>query len=116
MGFYWKDKKDQLFARRGNLPSEVPIPTTGPQWTTFEMPLREPAPIPPAFDFVRFLASSITFMVQLREISVFLDDWRLARLVKDPGAPISLTIPKGLKPTSPLNIMHIKSIRSNRKF
>ena len=30
MGFYWKDKKDQLFARRGTLPESS-------SWTSFEM-------------------------------------------------------------------------------
>ncbi|KAF8549064.1 ATPase domain of HSP90 chaperone/DNA topoisomerase II/histidine kinase, partial [Imleria badia] len=62
MQFHWRDNKDQLYVRRGNLPSrEIPN-----QWTTFEMPLREAGPIPPALDFLRFLASSITFMVNLR--------------------------------------------------
>ena len=79
------------------------------------MPLREAAPIPPSFEFIRFLASSITFMAQLGEISVFLDDWRLARLVKDPGSPNKLAIPKGLKSSSPANVMHVKAIQSHRE-
>ncbi|KAI0646791.1 hypothetical protein C8Q79DRAFT_956470 [Trametes meyenii] len=107
MGFYWKDKKDQLFARRGRLP-ESPDNT----WTTFEMGLREPAPIPPPFDFTRFLASSITFMRHLLDVSVFLNDKRLSRLTKAPGAPKALSIPKGLKPSSPLNTMQVNGIQS----
>ena len=52
-------------------------------WTTFQMTLREPGPIPPALDLTRFLASSITFMTHLSEVSVYFDDKRLVRLSKD---------------------------------
>lgn len=79
------------------------------------MPLREAAPIPEAFDFTRFLASSITFMVHLREVSVFLDDHRLAKLSKDSGMPQGLGTPKGLKASSPFGMMHVKTIHSTRK-
>ncbi|KAI0637255.1 hypothetical protein C8Q77DRAFT_1216014 [Trametes polyzona] len=106
MGFYWKDKKDQLFARRGKLPDSAESP-----WTSFEMGLREPAPIPPPFDFTRFLASSITFMRHLLDVSVFLDDKRLSRLTKAPGAPKVASIPKGLKPSSPLNTMQVNGLQ-----
>ncbi|TFK45667.1 hypothetical protein OE88DRAFT_1668942 [Heliocybe sulcata] len=104
MGFYWKG--DQLLARRGNT-SKEPDP-----WTSFLMVLREPSPLPPAFDFTRFLASSITFMAHLREVSLFLDDKRLARLVKTPGHPKALGIPRGLKSTSPGGGMVVKGIQA----
>ncbi|KAJ6495551.1 hypothetical protein C8R47DRAFT_1213045 [Mycena vitilis] len=78
MGFYWKDNKDQLFARRGPLPPTAPQTSTD-NWTSFEMPLRQPVPMPVAFDFTRFLASSITFMANLSEVSVYFDDKRLNR-------------------------------------
>lgn len=107
MGFYWKDKKDQLFARRGTLPEPS-------QWTIFEMGLREPAPMPFAFDLTRFLASSITFMVHLREISIYFDGRMLSRLVKDPGTASNVPIPRGLKTASPFGTMHVKSISSTR--
>ncbi|KZT22896.1 hypothetical protein NEOLEDRAFT_1137233 [Neolentinus lepideus HHB14362 ss-1] len=103
MGFYWKG--DQLLARRGNT-SKEPDP-----WTSFLMVLREPSPLPPAFDFTRFLASSITFMAHLREVSVFLDDKCLARLLKTPGHPKALSIPRGLKNTSPGGGMAVKGIQ-----
>ena len=109
MGFYWKDKKDQLFARRGQLPETS-------SWTTFQMDLREPTPMPVAFDFIRFLSSSITFMVHLREVSVFLDEHKLAVLSKDPGNALKITIPRGLKTTSPSRTMIISSITSTRKL
>lgn len=80
------------------------------------MGLREPTPIPPPFDFTRFLASSITFMRHLLDVSVFLDDKRLSRLTKAPGAPQAVGIPKGLKPSSPLNTMQVNGIQTTRTY
>ncbi|KAK0455114.1 hypothetical protein EV421DRAFT_1887456 [Armillaria borealis] len=108
MGFYWKDKKDQLFARRGTLPNAE---QTSP-WTSFDMVLREDATIPPASDFARFLASSITFMNYLSEVSVYMDDKRLVHLTKSSGADERLVIPRGLQTSSRKSIMHIKSLKS----
>jgi len=101
----------ELFARRGNLPDKTDDP-----WTTFEMDLREPTPIPAAFDFTRFLVSSITFMVHLREVSVYFDDKRLVHLTKDTGNPKQLTIPRSLRPTSTMGFMNVKGLRSTRKL
>ncbi|KAH7882874.1 hypothetical protein F5I97DRAFT_1930497 [Phlebopus sp. FC_14] len=109
MQFYWKDNKDQLHVRRGDLPSKGNVDP----WTSFEMTLREPGPIPPAFDFMRFLASSITFMIYLKEVGVFFDDYRIGHLKKSPGPSKSMDLPKGLKRSSNLNIMNIKGIQSH---
>ncbi|KAF8070283.1 hypothetical protein FPV67DRAFT_1486835 [Lyophyllum atratum] len=108
MGFYWKDKKDQLFARRGQLPGSEENPSP---WTTFEMVLREPVPIPIAFDFTRFLASSITFMTYLSEVSLFFNDKCLAHLKKTPGVPKTLALPPGLRSSSSSGIMTIKDLK-----
>ncbi|KAK7445396.1 hypothetical protein VKT23_014813 [Stygiomarasmius scandens] len=109
MGFYWKDKKDQLFARRGNLPDSNGPPS---EWTSFEMSLREPSPIPVAFDFTRFLASSITFMSYLSEVSVYFDDKRLVRLSKTSGLPKQLGMPQGIQTWSKMKIMNVTTLRS----
>ena len=101
----------ELFARRGNLPNQ-----TDDLWTTFEMDLREPAPIPAVFDFTRFLVSSITFMAHLREVSVYFDDKRLVHLTKDTDISNQLIIPQGLNPTSPMGFMKIKGLKSIRKW
>ena len=84
------------------------------EWTSFEMELREAAPIPGAFDFTRFVASSITFMTHLSEVSIYFDDKRLAKLTKAPGVPRALEIPKGLKRSSGMNIMNATGIKSTR--
>ncbi|KAJ6497900.1 hypothetical protein C8R45DRAFT_984590 [Mycena sanguinolenta] len=110
MGFYWKDNKDQLFARRGILPTTAG--NTSNVWTSFEMPLRQPVPAPVAFDFIRFLASSITFMQYLSEVSVYFDDKRLVRLKKESGVPKPLDIPKGLRQRSHLGTMTVTGVNS----
>ncbi|KIP09762.1 hypothetical protein PHLGIDRAFT_102310 [Phlebiopsis gigantea 11061_1 CR5-6] len=105
MGFYWKGGKDQLFARRGKLPE-----AERSEWTAFTMPLREPVPLLTPFDFIRFLASSITFMARLSEVSVFFDGKRLANLKKDRGIPRPLALRKGLKPATAKGTMKVASV------
>lgn len=78
------------------------------------MTLREAAPIPGAFDFTRFVASSITFMTYLSEVSIYFDDKRLSKLTKASGVPRMLDIPKGLKRSSGSNIMHTTGIKLTR--
>jgi len=111
MGFYWKDKKDQLFARRGDLPAAEENDTYR-QWTTFQMALREAAPMPTAFDFIRFLTSSITFMAHLQNVTVWFDGHQIAKLVKDIGVPKDLPIPTGLKRTSDLSMMTMIGVKT----
>lgn len=79
------------------------------------MALREPAPIPIAFDFTRFLASSLTFMRHLSEVSVYFDDKRLVKLNKASGLPRDMGVPKGLSNRSPSGIMSVDGIQTTRK-
>ncbi|KAI0279555.1 hypothetical protein BGY98DRAFT_1096042 [Russula aff. rugulosa BPL654] len=110
MNFYWKDRKNQLYARRGTIPASVDNMVD--PWTIFQMKLREPGPIPPALDLTRFLVSSITFMKHLSEVSVYFDDKRLVRLSKVCGASKEVPMLKGLKCTSPQGMMNVKSIET----
>lgn len=103
----------QLFARRGTIPPEQASEPS--KWTTFAMPLREPGPAPTPFDFIRFLASSITFMAHLSEISVFFDGKRLARLCKDRGVPRSIELRPGLKRETPKSLMRVNGVDVMRK-
>ena len=132
MNFYWKDKKDQvsyvsipyfnvmptkllqLYVRRGTVPAS--IDDVVDPWTTFQMALREPGPIPAALDFTRFLASSITFMTHLSEVSVYFDDKRLVRLSKNRGMSKEMPMLDGLKGTSPEGLMNVKSVETMREF
>jgi hypothetical protein len=128
MNFYWKDKKDQvshfyalylsimltklsqLYVRRGTVGDAVDA------WTTFQMTLREPGPIPPAFDFTRFLVSSIAFMTHLSEVSVYFDDKRLVKLSKNRGVSMEVPMLKKLKGMSPEGMMNVESIETTREF
>jgi hypothetical protein len=128
MNFYWKDKKDQvghfytphlnvmltklsqLYVRRGTGGDAVDA------WTTFQMTLREPGPMPPAFDFTRFLVSSIAFMTHLSDVSVYFDDKRLVKLSKTCRVPKKVPMLKELKCLSPGGMMNVKSIKTTREF
>ena len=131
MNFYWKDKKDQvsyvstylnlvptklfqLYVRRGTMPASVDDAVD--PWTTFQMTLREPGPMPAALDFTRFLASSITFMTHLSEVSVYFDDKQLVRLSKNRGVSKEMPMLNGLKGTSPEGMMNVRSIETMREF
>ena len=80
------------------------------------MTLREAGPIPPAFDFMRFLASSITFMVHLNDVSVYFDEHCIGRINKSPGVAKAIDLPRGLKRSSQLNVMNVKAVQSHREF
>ncbi|EJD52006.1 hypothetical protein AURDEDRAFT_181569 [Auricularia subglabra TFB-10046 SS5] len=108
MGFYWKDGGDQLFVRRGQVPTEQQVD----EWTTFDMPLREAGPIPNAFDLTRFLTSSITFMSHLNEVSIFFDGVRLSHISKAAGPEKVLGVPKGLRSRSVGGTMNVQTVTS----
>jgi hypothetical protein len=130
MNFYWKDGKDQvghfyapylnikltelslsqLYVRRGTAGDAVDA------WTTFQMTLREPGPMPPAFDFTRFLVSSIAFMAHLSEVSVHFDDKRLVKLSKNRGVSKEVPMIEELICVSPNGTMIVESIETTREF
>ncbi|KAH7101868.1 hypothetical protein BKA62DRAFT_829923 [Auriculariales sp. MPI-PUGE-AT-0066] len=111
MGFYFKDGTDQLFVRRGNLPTPSE-PVTGTQWTEFSMPLRESSPMPNAFDFTRFLVTSLTFMRTLSEVSIWFDDVRLSIVTKATGPEKALGLPRGLRARSGTGAMTVSKVTS----
>ena len=108
------NKLSQLFARRGTVP--ILVDDVVDPWTTFQMTLREPGPIPAALDLTRFLVSSITFMTHLSEVSVYFDDKRLVRFYKDYCVSKEVPMLKGLNVTSPQGMMTVKSIETMREF
>ncbi|KAG8927830.1 hypothetical protein FRC02_007723 [Tulasnella sp. 418] len=113
MSFYWKNKGNQLFTRRGDLTSPPESAPSGSPWTSFEMPLRQSSPLPGLpIDIARFLARSLTFMITLRDISVFIDDRRLVRVQKNLGSTDSLTLPTELNPRSALGTMEVKAVHA----
>ncbi|KAI6159818.1 hypothetical protein EDD17DRAFT_1761872 [Pisolithus thermaeus] len=110
MKFSW-DAKGQLFYEFGNYPEATPRDL----WTTFKMPLREVAPMPPISDFMQFLASSITFMVHLKKVAVFFDHHRVGQINKSQGQSQVIPIPTELKRRSPEENMTVDSVQQYRK-
>ncbi|KAG8689809.1 hypothetical protein FRC09_012247, partial [Ceratobasidium sp. 395] len=115
MGFYWRNGGDQLFARRGDLPADAD--SSSSEWTSFEMPLREATPLPGLpVDIARFLATSLTFMTHLRNVSMYFDGRCLARVEKEVGIPRNVSIPRGLKGTTPGGMMNATGITSTSLY
>src|ERR1700742_367181 len=124
MGFYWKE--DQLVARKGLIdPAASPTPSTSPSaesststsnpWSTFDMPLRDPSPMPKSFDVIQFLCPSLTFMNRLRSVQVFIDSFRLARVSKSATTPRQLSLPSGQKSKTSNGLMTVTGIESTGK-
>ncbi|KAI6104041.1 hypothetical protein EDD16DRAFT_1900225 [Pisolithus croceorrhizus] len=106
MEFSW-NAEDQLCYKFG----DCPVTTPRDLWTTFKMPLREAAPMPPISDFMQFLASSITFMVYLKKVTVFFDHHRVGQINKSLGQSQVIPIPTELKRQSPEENMTVNSVR-----
>lgn len=115
MGFYWKDGKDQLLARSGDLPpgssaSATAEPTsTGNPWTTFTMALREPTPLEGPLDFARFLVTSLTFMRTIKRVDMVVDDIKVLEVRKDIKGKTGVSRP-GLNTTSTNAMMRVASV------
>ncbi|KAF9219018.1 hypothetical protein BS17DRAFT_468537 [Gyrodon lividus] len=80
-------------------------------WTTFKMPLREAAQMPPVSEFIQFLASSITFMVHLKDVTVFFDHHPVGQITKSLGQSQAIPIPTELERLSPAKNMIVKSVQ-----
>ena len=110
MGFYWKDGKDQLLARSGDLPittsSFCVNSSTGNPWTSFSMTLREPTLLEGPFDLARFLLTSLTFMRTIRKVDMLVDDVKVLELEKHIKGTQKM-VKKGLKTISPAGMMMV---------
>ncbi|ORX36563.1 hypothetical protein BD324DRAFT_452712 [Kockovaella imperatae] len=114
MGFYWKDGKDQLLARSGDLPpdpstSKVEPSSTGHPWTTFIMTLREPTLLEGPLDLARFLITSLTFMRTVKKIDMLVDDIKVLEVAKDVKGK-DRVIKRGLKTSSAGGMMTITGV------
>ncbi|KAH9034488.1 hypothetical protein EDB85DRAFT_2222292 [Lactarius pseudohatsudake] len=70
--------------------------------------------MPPAFEFTRFLVSSITFMAHLSEVSIYFDDQRLVRLSKRGDEPVEVPMLAGLDSKTPDGRMTVRSVQTVR--
>ncbi|KAF8131205.1 hypothetical protein EV363DRAFT_1584042 [Boletus edulis] len=108
MEFLWNDE-NQLNYRFGDLPQAV----ARDLWTTFKMPLREATPMPPLSELMQFLASSITFMAHLEELTIFFDHHCLGQIKKSLRQSLAIPIPVELDRWSLGKIMYVKSIHQH---
>lgn len=115
MGFYWKDGKDQLMARSGDLPpSSLPssssIPTlSGNPLTSFTMNLRDPSPLEGPLELARFLITSLTFMRTMRKIDMLVDDIPVLEAEKRVKGKERVA-KSGLRDTSLAGMMRVKAV------
>ncbi|KAK3823313.1 MAG: hypothetical protein J3Q66DRAFT_295609, partial [Benniella sp.] len=105
MAFYWKN--DQLYVKPALIPE-------GEQQegscTTFLLDLREPVHLFDMDGFARFLARSLGFTDNLREVTVYLDHHLLFRINKDICESQPMVIPDAMHKTSPQNLFTLKSV------
>lgn len=110
MGFFWNG--DSLFTRRAASTS-VDVSPSGAPWTTFHMPLREAAPFPDSFlDLSRFLATSLTFTANVKQLGLFFDDKPLCQLNKRLDPAKALPMPTHLNATSPARMLRVSEMSS----
>ncbi|RIA91695.1 hypothetical protein C1645_692396 [Glomus cerebriforme] len=102
MAFYWRG--DQLFAKRG------PIDDKDQDWTTFLMDVREPEEFPNIEEFARFLANSLGFTGNLREISVYFNSTIVIQLSKRMQEPRNMNIASAFDTYSPQKMFHLTSV------
>lgn len=79
------------------------------------IPLREPGPMPEAIDLMRFLATSITFMVHLKSVAVFLDEICIGRIEKTPELAEIIGLPYALNRSSPSKTMVVNQLQRHRR-
>ncbi|KAF9330531.1 hypothetical protein BG006_006519 [Podila minutissima] len=105
MAFYWRN--DQLYAKRAPVPDDEEQTDS---WTTFLLDLREPMDMLNMDEFAPFLARSLGFTANLRDISVYLNHHRLLNISKKMREPRPMTLPKTMYMTSPQKIFTLKSV------
>jgi hypothetical protein len=82
------------------------------EWTSIEMDLKKDmrGPVPKPFDLARFLASTMTFMLNVKTISVSFDGWAFLKLTKSRDMPNDIALPSDMHPTSMGDTMRIKTV------
>ncbi|OBT78796.1 hypothetical protein VF21_02548 [Pseudogymnoascus sp. 05NY08] len=101
MAFYWK--KDSLFTRQIQVPE-------GTRDTSFVLDYRNnTTPVPSLISICQFLATSMTF-VALKNVELWLDDWKIASIQKKASPSSGVTIPKDIETTTKERLMKVESL------
>ncbi|KAF8123691.1 hypothetical protein EV363DRAFT_1455306 [Boletus edulis] len=81
-------------------------------WTSVELELRDPEPLPGLADLTRFLVSSVAFLTNIHTIAIFLDDQRLVHIQKESReSPVDTPISQHLMRTTASHILTVESIQ-----
>ena len=102
----------QLYSCKTKLTSEG----ESPRGTTIKIPLHEPGVVPDKIDFMRFLATSITFMAHLETVEVFLDRDCLGCINKTTGHTEVVDSPISLPHSSPSGMMAVHQLQRHRRY
>lgn len=114
MGFYWKDGKDQLMARSGDLPPSASTPghastLSGNPWTSFTMNMRDPSVLEGPLDLARFLVTSLSFTRSIKQVDMVVDDIPVLEVSKTVKGKERVGV-KGMRDTSTGGMMKVKSV------
>ncbi|EXX52939.1 hypothetical protein RirG_248640 [Rhizophagus irregularis DAOM 197198w] len=102
MAFFWQG--NQLFTKQGPTGDEDRV------WTTFLMDTREPLEFPDIEKFGQFLANSLGFTGNLRELSVYFNDTLVIGLSKKMQDPKAMNIASEINKNSPQKIFQLTSV------
>ena len=97
------DDQDQLYKLSASCPAD--------SWTSVELELRNPEPLPSLSDLTRFLISSVALLTHIDTLSVHLDSQRVLRIQKEVESPVDISFPEHLKPTTSGGILTVQSIQ-----
>jgi hypothetical protein len=114
MGFYWKDGKDQLMARSGDLPPSASTSghtstLSGNPWTSFTMNMRDPSVLEGPLDLARFLVTSLSFTRSIKQVDMVVDDIPVLEVSKTVKGKERVGV-KGMRDTSTGGMMKVKSV------
>ncbi|KAI9567656.1 hypothetical protein HD554DRAFT_2192361 [Boletus coccyginus] len=81
-------------------------------WTSVELELRKPEPLPVLPDLTRFLVSSVTMLTNIHTVSIYLDGERFLHIQKEScESPVDVPIPQHLVRTTPLQALTVESVQ-----
>ena len=83
-------------------------------WTSVELELRVPEPLPVLADLTRFLVSSVAFLTNIDSISIYLDGQEFLHIQKQSfKSPVDIPIPPHL--TTPSQTLTVECIQRTGK-
>ncbi|KAG8216244.1 hypothetical protein J3R82DRAFT_8285 [Butyriboletus roseoflavus] len=104
-------KSLQFYKREDGKLCKFPADCPMDSWTSIELELRKPEPLPMLTDLTRFLVSSVAFLTHIDTFVVHLDSERVLHVEKQAESPVGIPIPEHLKPTTPQEALTVESIQ-----